>query len=276
MSPRGGRLVVAHARRRTIAIATPGRGRSKVLDVGGQPVDVAISPDGRLAAVTTAFWDGPGLAIVDIHAGALRKRIDVGPAPTCVAFTPSGDRLVVSGGEQEGRVYVLDVKSLAVVVQSQIGIVPRGIAIAPDVDGGAVAWIAINGEDRVVRVDLRNALIERTLRTNWLPDRVAVSPDGRRLLVTHGGTDAAHVSEIETRSGRVHRHRAGRLPSAVAWTARGKRLVALGGESAVVAIDARGRHTRKHVGPAPRGLAVAGNRAWTVSELTGEWSGVKV
>jgi DNA-binding beta-propeller fold protein YncE len=189
-----------------------------------------------------------------------------------VAFTHSGNRLVVSGGEQEGKVYVLDTKPFEVVAQAQIGIVPRGIAV---LRGDRAAWIALNGDDRIVRVDLRTGRVKRTLHTPALPDRLALSPDGSRLLVTHGGRDADHVSEIEVASGRVHRHFAGRLPSGVAWTAHGQRLVALGGASRVVRLGSGRRHASRHVGAAPRGLAVAGRRAWTVSAVTGEVSSVR-
>jgi DNA-binding beta-propeller fold protein YncE len=272
VSPHGGRIVVAHDRRRTIAILSPSRGRSKILDVGGQPVDVAVSPDGRFAAVTTGFWDQPSLAIVDLHAGKVTKHVDIGPAPFAPAFTPSGKRLVVTGGEQEGSVHVLDTKTFTVSVKRQIGTVPRGVAPLSHLDA---AWVALNGSDQVVRVNLKSGRIEKTLPTPRLPDRVAISPDGRRLLVSHGGSGADHVSEIEVASGRVHSHNVGRLPSAVAWTANGHKLVALGGSSEIVRIGAAHRRVRRSVAVAPRGLAVAGGRAWTVSALTGEVSAVR-
>ena len=272
VSPHGGRLVVAHDHRHTIAIMTPSRGRSKLVDVGGQPLEVAVSPDGHVAAVTTAFWDKPGLVIVDLHAGKARERVDVGPAPFAVAFTPSGTRLVVSGGEQEGTIHVLETTTFAVIKTAAIGIVPRGIA---PLAAGDAAWIALNGRDQVVRVNLKSGKIEKAVSTPWLPDRVAVSPDGKRLLVSHGGPDADHISEIEVANGHVHSHNVGRLPSAVAWTANGHRLVALGGASEVIRIGAAHRRVIRRVGGAPRGLAVAGGRAWTVSALDGAVSAVR-
>ena len=272
VAPSGRRLVVAHEARRTVAVSVPGRGRSRNVDVGGQPLEVAISPDGRLAAVTTAFWDEPGLAIVDLVAGALRTRVAVGPAPHGVAFSSDGGRLVVSGGEQEGTVHVLDTSAFAIVAEAPIGTVPRGVATTP---GGDAAWIALNGLDRVLRVDLTTGRVRRTLRTPRLPERVAVSPDGRRLLVAHGGVGAEHVSEIEIASRRLTRHRAGRRPSGVAWTRRNRRVVALGGAAEVVVLAGARRRLERRVGVAPRGLAVAGDRAWTVSALTGEVSQVR-
>lgn len=264
VAPNGRRVVVAHDQRRTLAITVPGRTASRLVDVGGQPLEVAVSPDGRLAAVTTAFWDEPGLAIVDMRSGALLTRVEVGPAPYGVAF--AGERLVVTGGEQEGTVHVLDAGRFRVLAQVPIGTVPRGVAPDP---AGETAWVALCGFDQVVSVDLRTGRVRRTLDTPRLPDRVAISPDGRRLLVAHGGMQAEQVSEVDVASRRLRSHRVGRLPSAVAWTRRGSRLVTLGGAGEIVVLRSGGRRRRHRVGGSPRGLAVAGNRAWTVDALTG-------
>lgn len=272
VSPDGRRVVVAHDQRRTVAISSPGRPGARLVDVGGQPLDVATSPDGRLAAVTTAFWDEPGVAIVDLRSATLLRRVEAGPAPTGVAF--AGGRLVVTGGEQEGTVHVLDAERFAVLATTHVGAVPRGVAAEADGDG---AWVAVCGLDQIVRVDLRTGRIRRTIETPGLPDRVALSGDSRRLLVAHGGVHADRVSEVDLATRRLRSHRAGRLPSGVAWTRRGGRVAALGGAGEIVVLRARGGEPRRHaVGGAPRGLAVAGNRAWTVDALTGAVRSVRL
>jgi DNA-binding beta-propeller fold protein YncE len=264
VAPRGKRLVIAHERERTIAIVTGKRRRS--VDVGGQPVEVAVSPDGRLAAVSTGSWDLPGLAVVDLASGKRRRRLDVGPAPFGVAFSSDGGHLVATGGEQEGTVSVLRAPNLRPVAETQIGIGPRGVAVVP---GAEEAWIALQGSDQLIRIGLADASILRTIRTPPLPERVAVSPDGKRLLVSHGGRDSERISEIDVRSGRAKRLSAGRMPSAVAWGPGGSRLVALAGSGEILAISPGGRRRRYQVGGVPRGLAVVGRRAWTVDGLTG-------
>lgn len=263
-SPKGDRLVIAHAARSTVEVRGP-RGASRLVDVGGQPVDVAVAPRGTVAAVLTAAWDDPGLALVDLRTGAVRRR-RVGQAPDSVVFSRDGRRIIVTGGEQEGRVTILDALSLKLLVDRPVGIAPRGVAAGP----GPVAWIALNGDARVVRVDTGTGRVTKTLHTDPLPDRLALSRPGTRLLVTHGGFGVDHVSEITVADGRVRRRRAGRLPAAVTWTARGKRLVALGGDGAVVVLPKSGTPRRLRTkGGAPRGLAVAGSRAWTVDALSG-------
>ncbi|WP_354701759.1 hypothetical protein DSM112329_02089 [Paraconexibacter sp. AEG42_29] len=273
VSPRGDRTVVAHDRARTIEVRGP-RGRVRLIDVGGQPLEVAIAPSGKLAAVTTASWDHPGLILVDLRTGAVRARVDVGDAPSFVAFTRDGRRILVTGGEQEGRIWIVDARTSTLLTSRPIGLVPRGIAIAGPAPA-ALAWVALNADSRLVGVDTRTGRVVRVQQTGRLPDHVAASRSGRRLLVTHGGRTADHVSEVDLQTRRTRTRAAGRLPSAVAWTARGQRLVALGGDAAVVVLGARGGPRRLRASGAPRGLAVAGSRAWTVDGLTGAVRRVK-
>lgn len=266
-SPRGQALVIAHSGRRTVAVRL--RGRTRLIDVGGQPVEVAVSPDGRLAAVTTASWDEPGLVVFSLRERSL-QRIAVGAAPYGVAFTADGKRIVVSGGEDAGEVHVVDVERLRVVARRDLGICPR--AVAGTADG---AWIALNGERRAVFVDGSSGRVRRRVVVPAQPDRVAVSLGGERLLVAHGGSEAERVSEIRLAGHVLHRHRVGRLPSGVGWTANERMVIALGGSGEIVMISPRGMR-RRMVGGAPRGLAIAGRRAFTVDALTGEPAGVRL
>ncbi len=247
----GRRVVIAHDRRRTIGVG------GHVIDVGGMPVDVAISPDGKLAAVTTGFWDDPGLAIVDLLAARVLGRVDVGPAPGAVVFTGLR-RVLVAGGEQEGTATVVDARTRSVLAQRAIGRVPRGAAAYR-----GDAWIALTGDDEVVQVDGRSARIERTVRTGALPDRVAT--DGRQLLISHATGEHVTLAAAKKRRIKVGGHVSG-----VAFTRGGRPVVALPGAIKVLG------GKRHAVGAAPRDLVVVGRRAFTVDDLTGALSKVKL
>lgn len=265
VAPDGRRFVLAHAQARTIAIVE--RHKSKIVDVGGQPLEVAISADGRQAAVTTASWDNPGLAIIDLRKASLHKRVDAGRAPFGVVFADKGRRLLVSGGDEDGEVRVFDPDSLELLAHGGVGVSPVGLVSAPD---GESAWVALAGAGKVARIGLDNGKVERIFKVPAVPDRLAISPDGRRLLISHAALDSDHVSELDLKSGHVKLHRAGRLPSAVAWTRRGRRLVALGGSGEVLEISKGGKRRHHHVGGSPRGLAIAGEKAWSVDALSGK------
>lgn len=255
----GRRVVVAHEQRRTVGVP----GRHAAIDVGGRTHDVALRSDGALAVATTASWDEPGLAFVDPVEGRTLARLDVGPAPGAVVFTPSGGLVVVAGGEQEGTLTVVDAARRTVLRTVPVGRVPRGLALAPD---GRTAYVALQADDRVRRIDLRTGRVVGAFAVPELPDRLALDAAGRRLLLTHAAREVTHVTELDLVTRRRRRRIAGPLPADVAWTRDGRALVALGGAARVVDLRRRRRHD---AGPAPRGLAVVGRRFWTVSGLTG-------
>ncbi len=259
VSPRGDRVVVAHDRRRSIAIHR--RGTVKIVDLAGQPVDVAVSPDGRTAAVTMGFWDMPGLAFVDLAAGTVTKRIGVGERPGYVAWSADGRRLFVTGGESEGTLSLVDAVAMEGRWTRPVGLNPRGLVVR-----GGLVWVALAADARVVGVDRRTGRVRRTIGVSGWPDKVALSPDGKRLLVAHGGPRAARVSVIDLRSGKVRVREVGQEPSGVGWTRGGTPVVSLAGDPAVVVLGRRLR--RRTVAGSPRDLVVSGSRALCADHLS--------
>ncbi len=273
-TPRGRLLLVAFAGRRSVTLVRRRDQARTEIPLPGEPLELAISPGGRWGAVTTGFWKEPAVLIVDMQAKLVRARLDAGPAPFGIAFAKAeSHRLLVSGGEQKGTLAIHSHPDFARVREIPLGRVPRGIAVTPD---GGSAWVALNGEDAVVRVDLARGVVSARHATGPQPDRIAVSPNGRHLLVAHGGARAHAVTQIDTKLGSAREIEVGPRPTAVAWSASGKRLVALGGTDRVVVLGKRGRRAEREVAPGPRGLALARNHAFTISALTGAVSKVRV
>jgi DNA-binding beta-propeller fold protein YncE len=264
-TPRGDLLIVAHDHARTIAIVTRRGGARRIVDVGGQPLHVAVSPDGRTAAVTLASWDKPGLVLVDLATASVVHRADAGPAPFGVVY--AGRRIVVSGGEQEGTLQLFDAAG-ALLQRTRVGLLPRAVAATAN-----LAYVALHGDNAIACVDLRRGRVTRQLSTPALPDALALAPDRRRLLVSHGGRDAERVSLLDLASGHVRVRHAGRQPQAVAFTAGGRAIVAAAGDGDIVVFAAKAR--RHHVGGAPRGLALAAGRIYTADALGDELRSVR-
>ena len=216
--------------------------------------------------MTTAFWEHPGVELVRIRGATHRARLNAGGAPFAPAFTHDRRHLLITGGEQDGTLQILDAPDFARARVVALGRVPRGIALTRD---DRAAWVALHAENAVVRVALASGRVTRRVETAPFPDRLALSPDGRRLLVSHGGRTASTLSEIDTHTGHVRALAAGDHVSAVAWGPHGQRLAALGKANAILAIDRRGRRRMLATVTAPRGLAVAGRHAFTVSAITG-------
>lgn len=264
VTPDGRRLVVAHDARRTLAITDRRTRARRVVTLHGRPLELAVAPDGATLAATTAFWDGPGVELVALADGRLLARADVGPAPFAPAFALDGRQLLVGGGEDDGTLHVLTLPKLATVRRIALGRVPRGLAVTTH-----GAWVALHGEAALVLVDVRRGTIARRLAVPALPDRLAASPDGRRLLVSHGGHGVRAVSEVEVRTGRVRAHDAGGAVDAVAWTARGARLATVRQADAIAVLGGRRPRLLPTIS-SPRGIAVAGRHAFTTSWASGD------
>jgi YVTN family beta-propeller protein len=210
------------------------------IGLGGRavPCGIAFSSDGRTAYV--ALSRNNSLAIVDAGARVVKKEIETGIAPFGVAAASRAGRVFVSnrggrrakpgdttaptsgsaavtdpisGSTTTGTLTVIDMETLAA-RQVPVGLAPSGLALSPDQSRLAVA----NGHSDTVSI-----LDTRTLATVTAPvpqfpqgyigsQPIAASwaPDGKRLYVACGGTNAIVAMEPEgAREWKV----AGALPS---------------------------------------------------------------
>jgi DNA-binding beta-propeller fold protein YncE len=114
---------------------------------GDKSRQMALSPDGTVAAVTHILSDNVG--IYDVASGALLGMLAVGDRPSEVAFTPDGGRAVVANLDSPFA-SILDLDAMTV---TNVPISTRGsvVEISPD---GAYAYVAVVTSDGVWRIDL--------------------------------------------------------------------------------------------------------------------------
>jgi DNA-binding beta-propeller fold protein YncE len=272
-----GRLIWTTDARATTISAHRARdlARRRSIDVGGAPTGIAISPDGQVALVTTAFYDHPGLAVVDLHTGSV-DRLDTGPEPHAVAFAPDGRGAWVAGGGRDGTLVRVEPLPGRVHAPLALGAHPRGLAILPD---GKHALVALRGDAAVALVSLGRSGRVRPIRTAPFPHELAVSPDGKRAVVTHSGFGDRTVSIVDLDERRVVRRLVvGPDPGGVAYSRTGAHtLVACTGGGFVAVLDDRGRRRRRvAVGGAPRSITVAGTSGIVADKLSGSLVRIRV
>jgi DNA-binding beta-propeller fold protein YncE len=253
-----------------------GLARERSLEIGGAPRAIALSPGGRHALVTTAFYDRPGVSIVDLASGQL-DHLDVGPDPGAVAFTATGRSAYVVGGGRRGTLTRIDPASGRVHDPIELGAHPRGLALYADDEH---ALVALNGEACVAVVSLARRRVTHRIATRAYPLGVAVSPDGSRGFVTHAGFREERVTPLD-----LVRRRArpavvsGLDPAGVAFDASGTlAVVANAGAGTVSLFDARSGRRRRRVrtGGEPRFVACAGRRAVIADGRTGQLRAVRL
>jgi len=181
----------ASASARDVYVANSADGTVSVLDypsnrpvwtvrVGGEPVDVAITPDGRYAWVVDQA--GNSVTVIDTRSrGIAVGPIMVGKAPRGIAITPNGTRAYVANSGDD-TVTVLDTATFGPVGEPiPVGKEPDGVAISPD---GGSAFVAQRGGGIAV-IDTGTSQVVETIDDSFGPSRITMTPDGRRGFVTN-------------------------------------------------------------------------------------------
>lgn len=129
------------------AAAGPPDWRVTAIPAGGEyPEGLDLSPDG--AELWTATRNDGGVSIIDVAAGSVAERLELGLRdPNRLAFTPDGARVLIS--DSATSVVVMDAASRTEI--KRLDIAPNAVLVRPD---GAVAFAALRGDDRVAVIDL--------------------------------------------------------------------------------------------------------------------------
>ena len=288
-SPVAGTLIVLNKSEATASLLHVASGRiAATVPVGEGPHEVAVSPDGRTAAVSNygvAGREGRTLTLIDVVSATAVKTIDLGPyrRPHGIHFTPDGRRLVVTSETSQALLVVdpADGKVVAAIPTGQK--VSHMVALSHD---GRRAFVANIGSGSMTAFDLVKGERVRTVETGAGAEGIAVSPDGREVWVTNRAADTVSVlftSTLEVTA---------TLPSAtfpirVAFTPDGRRALVSNARSGEVAVfdsasrrelaripmrsaaaDTKGRLFADFGGsPAPIGILVApgGDVAWVAN-----------
>ncbi len=186
----------APASARDAYVANSGDGTVSVIDtgtnaaistiaVGGEPVDIAITPDGKRAWVVDAA--GGSVSVIDTATRTVvQGPIEVGLAPRGIAITPNGGRAYVTNSGDD-TVTVLNTASFGPVGEPiPVGKEPDGVAISPD---GGAAFVAQRGGDISV-IDANSATVVDTITDALGPSRLTIGPRGGRAFVTNSASSS--------------------------------------------------------------------------------------
>ncbi|MGE5281781.1 MAG: PKD domain-containing protein [Chloroflexota bacterium] len=157
----------------------------------GSPGDVAISPDGSTAYVTSF----EGLARIDIATNTALSSIPMVTEPWAIAISPDGARAYTANLFDES-VSVIDLASGAEVgTPIPVGEFPSAIAVAPD---GARVYVANPLEGTVSVIDTATDTVTATVPVGKFPQGIAVTPDGARVYVTNEFDSTVSVIDVAT------------------------------------------------------------------------------
>ncbi|GAC1376083.1 MAG: hypothetical protein NVSMB30_21010 [Hymenobacter sp.] len=212
--------------------------------LGDLPLNLQISPDGRLAAVVNGGWGQNSVQLLDAATGQLLDTRVVPAAWAGLAFAPDGLTLYASGG-QHNRIHCFRIEGQQLRPDSALVLGAKwpkqkiGVA-GLVVDGRRQQLYAVTREDNsLYTFDLKTRQLLRTLKLPAEAYGVQLSPDGARLYISLWGGHAVAVYDVEKQQLRaaipVESH-----PNDLVLTRDGRRLfVANANSNSVSVIDTR-------------------------------------
>jgi DNA-binding beta-propeller fold protein YncE len=205
------------------------------VDVGINPHEGAVSPDGRIVALTsptTWMGDAKKVALLEVAAAKLVRSIDLGTFrwPHGVAFLDS--RTLVVSSQARGGIVFIDTQSGALTGSAEApGSQPYLLHLAPAT--GRV-YTSSAHTNAISEFDLAKRSFLRDIHVPGQPAGFAVSPDGRSLWISTGAHDSpGTIVVVDAQSGVTR----ARLPV----PGHARRLAFTGDGGRVVATDVTGR-----------------------------------
>ena len=176
-------------------IQTTSRGGTRE-STSADPHGVALNGDDTKLYITLEFADVPGVAVYNVKAGKVIKKIDTVVSGNWLGVHPSTGKLYLPTRNHADKVVVIDTKTDQVVrvISLQRGSRPAGVAF-----GGPnhEVWINGDGDGSITIIDSATDKVIKVLQPRVKGGgRVAVSPDGRFAASAAG----REVSIINTRT----------------------------------------------------------------------------
>jgi YVTN family beta-propeller protein len=240
----GGTLLVGNKAENTVSFIALADGRELGrAATGPMPHEIAISPDGRQAAVVS--YGGQSIDVFDVTSRAKLRTIDLGTnrGPHGIVWLEDG-RLIVTT-ERSQSVAVVDTRR-----GDRVTTIPTGqqgthmVVVSTD---RRRAYTANIGAGTVSVIDLVAGRKLRDIAVGGRPEGIALTPDGREVWV--GDLAAPRVQAFDTQTfERLAEIRTGPIPIRVVASPDGRWMVTSNvGDGSMTVIDARTRLPRRQI-----------------------------
>ena len=202
-----------------------------------RPHGMAFLPGDRLLAVTDQAKGA--VLLVDFRDGSVTTSLAVaGRTPHMLGLSADGQH-VVTGNMQDATISFFGTTAAATPMVIHVATQPEGVAISPD---ASMAWAGSNKDSVVLVADLRKGIVVDTLRGFGLPYRMAITPDGRRAVITDPVKAQVRIFDATTR--------------------RQRALIQVPADSVLATAEVPGS-------PSPEGVAVSRDSRWAFVTLQG-------
>ncbi len=164
----------------------------------GQRIEHVVAPVNNRAYVSEDLGMN-AIIEIDLNARKIMRSVPVGVKPHGLWPTPDG-QFLFAPNQLSGTVSKIDISSMQVIAESNVGRTPTMVAVSSD---GSRAYVSLYGERGLAVLDARNVESNQiqvldTIEVGERPAQVAVTPDGRYVLVPCEGPGALYVVSTQT------------------------------------------------------------------------------
>ena len=166
--------------------------------VGSEPHEVTVTPDGRKAYVSNV--GGKSVSVVDLRTYKVIATVkpDHVDYPHGLAATPDGRHILLTS-EGSHRLYLINTTRDD--VEKAVSTTQAGSHMIALARAGKRAWIANRGSESVSLYELPAFRLLKTVKVGQGPEGIAVSPNGRWLVV--GLQNAGQAAVLDASSGQL-------------------------------------------------------------------------
>jgi YVTN family beta-propeller protein len=170
-------------------------GAAHAVPVGGQPVHMLDTLDGRRVFVTN--FAGKSVSVVDTHTWTLEKTITTPDTPHSIVLSPDG-RWAYVGCYGAASIAVIDTASatLAGTIALPAGAQPYGLGLSKD---GRTLYASDNFTGRLFVIDVASApagKVSGAVEVGLRPALIARAPDALTLYVSSGASHGVTVVSL--------------------------------------------------------------------------------
>jgi YVTN family beta-propeller protein len=220
------------------------------------PLGMVLAPSRKQVVAVLSGWREQGIQVIDLSSRKVTQTITQEAAFYGAAFSADGNRLYVSGGNEDA-IYTYSWRNGSTTLDKKIVLgekkadktgsrYPAGLAASRR---GNLVYVAENVGDSLAVVDPSSSQVVQRFSTDHYPYAVEASADGRVYVSAWGGQTVS-IFRVDpdgtlAYSGRL---RVGPRPSALASNADGSRLfVALAGTDQIAVVDPHARKVLRYL-----------------------------
>ena len=170
------------------------------------PIGVVGAPDGKMLYIAQAT--AKQIDFFDTDTDEIVKSVNLSDNLTGITISSNGEKLYATGGDYNGKVFVIDIKTAKVEDIIKVGHSP----IAPVMSlNGKTLYVCQKFNNNVAVIDLASKKIIAEIPVERSPFAAAITPDGSKLYVANfyptgrvdGDFVAAAVSVIDTATNKI-------------------------------------------------------------------------